>query len=117
MIHIDRETLSDGSIVIKVDGRLNRETVEPLSELCERYLKNGKKVWLDIEGITHTDESGGKYIMSLRNRVKFLRVPEFLRLKYQMKLEVKGNLPDNLRSKVINSEVHLNPRNEERRIK
>ena len=92
MIHIDRKTLADGSIVIKVEGRLNRETIAPLTEMCERVLEDGKAILLDIEGITHTDESGGEYISSLKNRVKFTSASEFLRLKYQLKLDAGRNM-------------------------
>ena len=80
MIHIDRETLSDGSIVIKVDGLLNRKTIEPLAEICSKSLKNNLSIFLDLAGVTHTDELGREFLVEVGKHIIFKNVPKFLKI-------------------------------------
>ena len=87
MMHISETTNNDDSITIKVDGRLNRKSLASLSEVCDRHLKNNKKLLLHLKGVTHTDESGREYIEDLKNHVDFLDVPEFLKLEINIKIK------------------------------
>jgi ABC-type transporter Mla MlaB component len=87
MMHISETTNNDDSITIKVDGRLNRKSLASLSEVCDRHLKNNKKLLLHLKGVTHTDESGREYIEDLKNHVDILDVPEFLKLEINIKIK------------------------------
>jgi anti-anti-sigma regulatory factor len=87
MIHISETTNDDNSILVEVDGRLDRKSLASLKAVCDRQLSNNKKVFLHLKGITHTDESGREYIKNLKNRVEFLSVPEFLKLEINLKLK------------------------------
>jgi len=88
MIHISEIINDDHSITIAVDGRLNRKSLASLTEVCDRHLKRNRKILLHLNGITHTDESGRECIKSLKNRVEFLSVPEFLKLEINLKIKV-----------------------------
>jgi hypothetical protein len=88
MVHISEIINHDNSITIAVDGRLNRKSLTSLTDLCDRHLESNRKILLHLKGITHTDELGRKYIKSLKNRVEFLSVPEFLKLEINLKLKL-----------------------------
>jgi ABC-type transporter Mla MlaB component len=88
MIHINETTYDDNSIMIEVDGRLNRKSLASLKDVCDRQLKSKKKILLHLKGITHTDEVGREYLKNLKNRVEFLSVPEFLKLEINLKIKV-----------------------------
>ena len=88
MIHISETTNDDTSVTIAVDGRLNRKSLASLMNVCERYLESHKTIFLHLKGITHTDESSRQYLKSLKNRVDFLSVPEFLKLEIDLELKL-----------------------------
>lgn len=88
MIHISEKTNDDDSVMIKVDGRLDRKSLASFKDVCNQQLSSNKKILLHLKGITHTDESGREYIKNLKNRVEFLSVPEFLKLEINLKLKV-----------------------------
>jgi anti-anti-sigma regulatory factor len=87
MIHISEKTNDDNSIMVEVDGRLDRKSLASLKAVCDRHLSSDKKVLLHLKGITHTDESGREYLKNMQNRVEFLSVPEFLKLEINLKLK------------------------------
>ena len=80
MIHIDEEIRDDGSIIIKVDGFLNRKTIAPLSEICSKYLENNLSIFLDLAGVTHTDELGRAFLVEVGKHIIFRNVPKFLKI-------------------------------------
>lgn len=88
MIHISQKINDDNSIVIEVDGRLDRKSLASFKDVCEQQLNCNKNILLHLRGITHTDESGREYIKNLKNRVEFLSVPEFLKLEINLRLKV-----------------------------
>lgn len=87
MIHISERAKGNHSIIITVDGRIDRKSLTSLKDVCEQQISSKKHVLLDLEGITHTDESGREYIKFLKNRVEFLNVPEFLKLEINLELK------------------------------
>ena len=87
MIHINQKTNDDNSIIIEVDGRLDRKSLDSFKDVCEQQLNCNKNILLHLRGITHTDESGREYIKNLKNHVEFLSVPEFLKLEINLRLK------------------------------
>ena len=87
MIHISQKTNDDHSVVIVVDGRLDRKSLQSFIEVCEQQISSSKHILLDLKGITHTDELGREYINFLKSRVEFLSVPEFLKLEINLELK------------------------------
>lgn len=87
MIHINQKMNDDNSIIIEVDGRLDRKSLASFKDICEQQLNCKTNILLDLKGITHTDESGREYIKNLKNRVEFLSVPEFLKLQINLRLK------------------------------
>jgi len=87
MIHINQKTHDDNSIIIEVDGRLDRKSLATFRDVCEQQLNCKKNILLHLRGITHTDEFGREYIRRIKNRVEFLSVPEFLKLEINLRLK------------------------------
>ena len=86
MIHISQKTNDDRTVVIVVDGRLDRKSLSSFRDVCERQISSNKHILLDLKGITHTDESGREYLKFLKKRAQFISVPEFLKLEINLKL-------------------------------
>lgn len=80
MIYIGTETGGDGTITIKVDGFLNRKTIDALADICGPHLADNASIILDLEGLTHTDELGRKYLKQVSRHVVFKNTPKFLRM-------------------------------------
>ena len=82
MIYISEEKTETGAIVIKVDGLLNRKTVDPLSQLISKHLGENLSILLDLAGVTHTDEMGKAFLASVRvrNDIYFRNTPTFLKM-------------------------------------
>ncbi|MBU2549361.1 MAG: hypothetical protein KKB20_13165 [Proteobacteria bacterium] len=80
MIYIHETFFDPDRVMIKVEGRVDRESLPSLREICDPHLKSGKRVSLDLKDITHINKEGLDYFGEIRDRVTFVDIPQFLKL-------------------------------------
>jgi len=80
MIYI-KETVRERHFVgIQVDGVLDQSSLPPLKEAIHRNLKKGKKVVLQLDGVTHADTHARDFLKEYRDKVYYVGISEFQRL-------------------------------------
>ena len=79
MIRIEEIVKADGSVEIKVDGVLNRKSLNLLDKVCRLYLSNERKVVLNLNGLRHITREGRNYLMGIQNAISFKENPFFLK--------------------------------------
>ena len=73
-IHI-KETLNDNqTVTIRVDGRLDDESIVILKNVCEPYLLANTQIFLDLEGVYHIGRMGRDYLRDFRDKIKLENV-------------------------------------------
>lgn len=80
MIHIKEVFLDERSVAIKVDGMLDAGSIAILDDLCQRYLREGKKVSLHLNGLLHISREGMDFLKKIQKKVRFVDPPPFLKL-------------------------------------
>ncbi|MFH1114897.1 MAG: hypothetical protein V1792_13380 [Pseudomonadota bacterium] len=79
MIYVKQERLDEDAILIDVSGVLDEDAVPVLQDVCRRHLDRGRKVAVNLEGITHITREGRSFIQDIRNSVELVHVPEFVK--------------------------------------
>ena len=79
VIRIDEIVRVDGSVEIKVDGVLNRKSIDLLDKVCRLYLNKERNIVLDLNGTRHITREGRNYLMGIQNVISFKERPCFLK--------------------------------------
>lgn len=79
VIRIEEIIRTDGSVEIKVDGVLNRKSLNLLDRVCRLYLSKERNIVLNLEGMIHITREGRNYLMGIKNFVSFTENPCFLK--------------------------------------
>ena len=83
MIRIEENFINEETVVIKIEGRLDREYFPAFRQMCERYLEAGQKVQLNLSGLNHIGQDGLDFFRSISDRVLFLGLNEYLKIAIQ----------------------------------
>lgn len=79
VIRIEEIARADGSVEIKVDGVLNRDSLNLLDKVCRFYLNKERKIFLNLNGMIHITREGRNYLRGIKNAVSFTESPCFLK--------------------------------------
>ena len=79
VIRIEEIVRADGSVEIKVDGVLNRKSLNLLDKVCHLYLSKERNIVLNLDGMIHITREGRNYLMGIKNFVSFTESPCFLK--------------------------------------
>ena len=80
MIHIKETFPNEQTVVIQVDGRLNKETLEPLNRVISRHASDDKKIILSLQGLISVSEEGQNFFKRIKSQVIFTGLSQFLKL-------------------------------------
>jgi hypothetical protein len=81
LIHIKETFNDDKSITLRVDGRLDGSSIPTLNDICQRYLLDGLKIILDIEGLYHISREGRDFLDSIKERITLEKIPSFMKIR------------------------------------
>lgn len=73
MLRLERIENPDGSILIRVHGRIGGAWVDELRECCERALETSRPLQLDLQNVTFIDRDGMALLRSLWSQLVILR--------------------------------------------
>lgn len=79
MIRIEEIERVDGSVEIKVDGVLNRKSLNLLDTVCRLNLSKERSIVLNLKGMIHITREGRNYLRGIKNVVSFTESPFFLK--------------------------------------
>jgi len=69
MIYIKEIPEGENSVIIKIDGSLEPESVSILKEVCQRHLGTKAKVTLNLEELLHISREGMNYLEEIKRKV------------------------------------------------
>ena len=78
MIFIEETFPDRQSVTIIIDGVLNGEGIPVLNDLCERYVKEEKRVCVHLRRLMHISRDGRQYLRDIRDKVVLLDPSHFL---------------------------------------
>ena len=80
LLHIKEIFNEQQRITLKVDGRLDDSSIPALDDICKRHLRDGRQVYIVLEGLYHINREGRKYLKSINKKVILEKIPEFIQL-------------------------------------
>ena len=83
MIRIEEIFKTEDAVILRIEGRLDREAFPAFRQMCEGYLKVGKKVQFNLSGLFHIGQDGLNFFRSIRDQVIFLELNEYLKMAIQ----------------------------------
>jgi len=81
LFHIKEIFNDDQSITLQADGRLDDSSIPILNDVCQRHLRDGRKVILNTEGLHHISREGRNFLDAMKDKVILEKLPSFIRLK------------------------------------
>ena len=83
MIRIEEHFNNAETVVLKVEGRLDRDSLPAFRQECQRYLETGNKICLHLGGLNHIGQDGLEFLRSIRDQVFFLELNEYYKMAIQ----------------------------------
>lgn len=83
MIRIEEKITDKDTILLWIEGRLDRESFPAFRQMCEKYFQDGKKVQLNLSGLIYIGQVGLEYFRAIRDRVQFLGLNAYLKMAIQ----------------------------------
>lgn len=80
MLRVDTILTGPKTTVLRLEGRLDRRSLPILAKVCEKNLKKEETVILNMEGIDHISKEGRDYLKSIKSRVQFVSLSEYLKI-------------------------------------
>ncbi|HMV87363.1 MAG TPA: hypothetical protein PLD20_08485 [Blastocatellia bacterium] len=68
MLRIVEEKATDGSTMLRLDGRIAGPWVEVLRESCKQFSPANGRVTLDLLGVSFADQAGVRFLLELDQR-------------------------------------------------
>lgn len=79
MLRIEKMGEDDGTVILKLEGRIVGQWVAALEEECQRVLRGPKRLILDLAEVTFIDRDGVAMLGKMRDeRVQFVNCCPFL---------------------------------------
>ena len=80
MILIKETFKNNDTVNLHIEGRLDRESLPTLRQVCDRYLKEGLKIELNLSSLNHIGQDGLRYLQVIRHRVQLIEMNEYFRM-------------------------------------
>ena len=80
MIHITESYTGNSSMVIKVEGSLDRESLSIMEETYRKNRESGKEITIDFEDIRDIDRDAKGFLKSIRDKVQFVGLPMHIQI-------------------------------------
>lgn len=68
MLRITETQLSNGRVVLRLEGRLVGPWVDELKSACEQFLKREQAIKLDLAEVTYADRNGVELLRRLKQQ-------------------------------------------------
>ena len=75
MIHITESHTRNSTVVIKVEGSLDSESLPVMKDTYRKHLGSGKLIALDFEDIFNIDSAAKGFLREIQDEVQFVGLP------------------------------------------
>ena len=80
MIYISESNTGKSSVTIRVEGTLNSESLPVFEEVYAKHAKVKDQIAVDFSGIMSVDRKAKAFLKSIKNAVRFVKMPAYLKL-------------------------------------
>ncbi len=77
-----KESISGDQVSIAVEGKLDRDSLPTLKDVCNHHLEpnKGLPVIVSFQGLEGIGREAIKYLRDIKDRVHFIDMPDFLKM-------------------------------------
>ena len=80
MIYIEESFAAKETVILRVEGGLDRESLSDFRRVCARHLQAKRKVQIDLGGISHICKEGRDFLRSIKNEVQLMGLNKYLEM-------------------------------------
>ncbi len=80
MIHITESNVDETSVVIRVEGSLNSESLSVFKDVYAKHLASEKAIGVDLGSIMSVDLASKAFLREIRDVVRFVEIPVYLQV-------------------------------------
>lgn len=80
MFRIEKKILKRNTVEIVLEGGLDDNSINVLDQICQRYIREEKKININFQNLTYISREGKNYLIELREKVHDLVLPDFMKL-------------------------------------
>jgi anti-anti-sigma regulatory factor len=80
MVYISLSHPDKNSVIIKVEGTMDNESLSILEEVYRENLESGKRISIDLGKISSVGRSGRDFLRQIQNRAKLIDVPVYIQM-------------------------------------
>jgi len=80
LIHISESYPDANSVIIKVEGRLDSESLPVLADTYRKALESGKKTAMDLAKIANIDREGKDFLEEIQDTVQMIDLPLYIKM-------------------------------------
>lgn len=75
MIYITQSYPDKNSVIIKVEGTINGESLPVLEEVYQENLELGRRIAIDLGKISSVGRTGRDFLRQIQNKTQFIDIP------------------------------------------
>lgn len=80
MIYLTDSYPDKRSVVIKLEGMLDSESLPVVEDAYRKNLKSGKKITIDLESVSSIDRDGRNFLVQIQNEVQYVGLPPYIQM-------------------------------------
>ena len=80
MIYVSQSYPDKGSVIIKVEGSINDETLPVFQDVYNKHVSADKRIAIDLKRIVGVGKQAKTFLKSIHSTVRFIDMPEYLKM-------------------------------------
>ena len=80
VLRIEEALQDNRSVEIRVDGVLDRKSLQILAKVCHSHFSDHRRIILNLKGLTYITREGRNYLAEIKHKVTFVNTPLFMKL-------------------------------------
>ena len=80
MIYFKETFTEDGDVIIRIEGELDRASIDTLRDLCASHVGKKRKLSINLEDVNRIDNESLAYLRSIRSQVQLDGLSQYFKL-------------------------------------
>jgi len=80
MIYLTDSYPDKDSVVIKVEGTLDSESLSIVEDAYRKNLETGKEITIDLESVSSIDRDGRSFLIKIKDEVQYIGLPPYIQM-------------------------------------
>ncbi len=80
MVYITQSHPDKDSVIIKVEGTIDRESLPILEEIYRKNFESGKRITIDLGKISSVGRTGRDFLRKIQDKTQLTQLPTYIQM-------------------------------------